>query len=72
MRANAGPTWPHTLSLPLAAGGARWITGKVHVDNGPMRPLCRAAGFHPKHLTMEFRLEDEEHDETNDETDNGA
>ena len=49
-------------------GGARWITGKVHVDNGPMRAIFRAAGFHPKHLTMEFRLEDE----GNDETDNGA
>ena len=53
-------------------GGARWITGKVHVDNGPMRALFRSAGFRPKHLTMEFCLEDEAGDEANDKTDNGA
>jgi ribosomal protein S18 acetylase RimI-like enzyme len=49
-------------------GGAQWVTGKVHVDNAPMRALFHAAGFHPKHLTMELRLEDEK----DDETDNGA
>jgi ribosomal protein S18 acetylase RimI-like enzyme len=38
--------------------GARWITGKVHVNNLPMRVLYRDTGFHAKHLTMEFRLED--------------
>ena len=36
---------------------AKWITGKVHVDNLPMRVLYRDMGFHAKHLTMEFRLE---------------
>ena len=38
--------------------GAKWITGKVHVNNLPMRVLYRDVGFHAKHLTMEFRLED--------------
>ena len=37
--------------------GAKWITGKVHVNNLPMRVLYRDAGFHAKHLTMEYRLE---------------
>ena len=36
---------------------ANWITGKVHVDNLPMRVLYRDTGFHAKHLTMEMRLE---------------
>ncbi|MBN1813240.1 MAG: GNAT family N-acetyltransferase [Anaerolineae bacterium] len=38
--------------------GARWISGKVHVDNAPMRALFHSAGFRAKHLTMEYRLED--------------
>ena len=38
---------------------AGWITGKVHVDNLPMRVLYREVGFHAKHLTMEFRWEDD-------------
>jgi len=37
--------------------GAKWITGKVHVNNLPMRVLYRNTGFHVKQLTMEFRLE---------------
>jgi ribosomal protein S18 acetylase RimI-like enzyme len=41
---------------------AGWITGKVHVDNLPMRVLYRDAGFHAKHLTMEFRWEDDASD----------
>jgi len=43
--------------------GARWITGKVHVSNLPMRVLYRDTGFHAKHLTMEFRLEEGAGDE---------
>jgi len=42
---------------------ARWITGKVHVSNLPMRVLYRDVGFHAKHLTMELRLEGEARDE---------
>jgi len=42
---------------------ARWITGKVHVNNLPMRVLYRDTGFHAKQLTMEFRLEGETRDE---------
>jgi ribosomal protein S18 acetylase RimI-like enzyme len=38
---------------------AGWITGKVHVDNLPMRVLYRETGFHAKHLTMELRLKDD-------------
>jgi ribosomal protein S18 acetylase RimI-like enzyme len=53
-------------------GGAQWIAGKVHVDNARMRALFHATGFHPKHLTMEFRLEDAPGDETDDEADNDA
>ena len=37
--------------------GAKWITGKVHVSNLPMRVLYRDTGFHAKHLTMELRLD---------------
>ena len=44
--------------------GAKWITGKVHVDNLPMRVLYRDIGFQAKHLTMEFRWEDDPDDET--------
>jgi GNAT superfamily N-acetyltransferase len=43
--------------------GANWITGKVHVNNLPMRVLYRDTGFHAKHLTMEFRLDDGTGDE---------
>lgn len=42
--------------------GAGWITGKVHVDNLPMRVLYRETGFHAKHLTMEFRWEGDTND----------
>jgi ribosomal protein S18 acetylase RimI-like enzyme len=53
-------------------GGARWIAGKVHVDNARMRALFRATGFHPKHLAMEFRLEGEAGDGAENEADNDA
>lgn len=43
---------------------AKWITGKVHVSNLPMRVLYRDLGFHAKHLTMELRLGDHVDDET--------
>jgi predicted methyltransferase/ribosomal protein S18 acetylase RimI-like enzyme len=44
-------------------GGAEWISGNVHVGNLGMRALYRAAGFAPKHLSMEYRLEAEERSE---------
>jgi ribosomal protein S18 acetylase RimI-like enzyme len=53
-------------------GGARWIVGRVHVDNTRMRALFRATGFRPKHLAMEFRLGGEADDEAESEADNEA
>ncbi len=36
---------------------AKHITGKVHVDNLPMRALYKNHGFKPTHITMEIDLE---------------
>jgi ribosomal protein S18 acetylase RimI-like enzyme len=36
---------------------AEWIAGNVHISNLAMRALYRAAGFAPKHLHMEYRLD---------------
>ncbi len=38
----------------------KWITGKVHVKNLAMRALYAALAFQPKHLTMEYRFDEEE------------
>jgi GNAT superfamily N-acetyltransferase len=32
------------------------VTGRVHVDNAPMRVLYKTLGFRAKHLTMEMDL----------------
>ncbi|MGI5212799.1 N-acetyltransferase family protein [Plantactinospora sp. CA-290183] len=38
--------------------GVTTVTGKVHVDNYPMRMLYRRTGFLPTTLTMRARLDD--------------
>ena len=37
----------------------KWITGKVHMKNLGMRALYAALAFQPKHLTMEYRFDEE-------------
>ncbi len=38
--------------------GVREVTGKVHVDNTPMRLIYKKAGFTAEHLTMKLPLTD--------------
>lgn len=37
---------------------AKYIVGKVFVDNLAMRSLYRNHGFQPAHITMEMRLDE--------------
>ncbi|WP_239551531.1 GNAT family N-acetyltransferase [Paenibacillus elgii] len=39
---------------------ARRIVGHVHVSNLPMRALYKNYGFAPTHLTMEYKVQDQE------------
>jgi predicted methyltransferase/ribosomal protein S18 acetylase RimI-like enzyme len=45
----------HALKF-AKANQAEWITTKVHNDNIAAKNLFAAAGFRPKHLTMELRF----------------